>query len=162
MNLDYQRAGRVLPFPFHFLNNNHAMNVRPKNYSWTEFYDGLIDVTRYSFSWRAIARRVPATPTAIPKWMNFVRAVSSEGFGRIRYHTTIRKLLDTDASVRDYIEGESDTLPEFYRSRIRRELGPMYPYLPAGAILHDQNAYLQTVKEEPALAPVLLRARRVG
>jgi hypothetical protein len=162
MNLDYQRAGRVLPFPFHFLNNNHAMNVRPKNYSWTEFYDGLIDVTRYSFSWRAIARRVPATPTMIPKWMNFVRAVSSEGFGRIRYHTTIRKLLDTDASVRDYLEGETTTLPEFYRSRIRRELGPMYQHLPAGAILHDQNAYLQTVKEEPALAPVPLRARRVG
>jgi hypothetical protein len=162
MNLDYQRAGRVLPFPFHFLNNNHAMNVRPKNYSWTEFYDGLIDVTRYSFSWRAIARRVPATPTAIPKWMNFVRAVSSEGFGRIRYHTMIRKLLDTDASVRDYLEGESGTLPEFYRARIRRELGPMYQHLPAGAILHDQNAYLQTVKEEPALAPVPLRARRAG
>jgi hypothetical protein len=162
MNLDYQRAGRDLPFPFHFLNNNHAMNVRPKNYSWTEFYDGLIDVTRYSFSWRAIARRVPATPTMIPKWMNLVRAVSSEGFGRIRYHTTIRKLLDTDASVRDYLEGETTTLPEFYRSRIRRELGPMYQHLPAGAILHDQNAYLQTVKEEPALAPVPLRARRVG
>jgi hypothetical protein len=162
VNLDYQRAGRVLPFPFHFLNNNHAMNVRPKNYSWTEFYDGLIDVTRYSFSWRAIARRVPATPTMIPKWMNLVRAVSSEGFGRIRYHTTIRKLLDTDASVRDYLEGETTTLPEFYRSRIRRELGPMYQHLPAGAILHDQNAYLQTVKEEPALAPVPLRARRVG
>jgi hypothetical protein len=162
MNLDYQRAGRVLPFPFHFLNNNHAMNVRPKNYSWTQFYDGLIDVTRYSFSWRAIARRVPATPTMIPKWMNLVRAVSSEGFGRIRYHTMIRKLLDTDASVRDYLEGETDTLPEFYRSRIRRELGPMFQHLPAGAILHDQNAYLQTVKEEPALAPVRLRARRVG
>ncbi|MEO8030039.1 MAG: radical SAM protein, partial [Gemmatimonadota bacterium] len=30
MNLDYQRAGRVMAFPFHFLNNNHAMNVRPK------------------------------------------------------------------------------------------------------------------------------------
>jgi len=73
----------VLPFPFHFLNNNHAMNVRPKNYSWAEFYDGLIDVTRYSFSWKAIARRVPATSTAIPKWMNVVRAVSSEGWGRI-------------------------------------------------------------------------------
>jgi hypothetical protein len=162
MNLDYQRAGRVLPFPFHFLNNNHAMNVRPKNYSWTEFYDGLIDVTSYSFSWRAIARRVPATPTMIPKWMNFVRAVSSEGFGRIRYHTMIRKLLDTDASVRDYLEGETTILPEFYRSRIRRELGPMYQHLPAGAMLHDQNAYLQTVHEEPALAPVPLRVRRVG
>jgi hypothetical protein len=28
LNLDYQRANRVLPFPFHFLNNNQAMNVR--------------------------------------------------------------------------------------------------------------------------------------
>ena len=60
MNLDYQRAGRVLPFPFPFLNNNHAMNVRPKNYSWPEFYDRLVDLTRYSFSWRAIAPAAPA------------------------------------------------------------------------------------------------------
>jgi hypothetical protein len=37
LNLEYQRAGRVLPFPFHFLNNNHAMNVRPKNYNWPDF-----------------------------------------------------------------------------------------------------------------------------
>ena len=162
MNLDYQRAGRVLPFPFHFLNNNHAMNVRPKNYNWTEFYDGLIDVTSYSFSWRAIARRVPATPTAIPKWMNFVRAVSSEGFGRVRYHTTIRKLLDTDAAMLPYLNGESDVLPEFYGERIRRELGPMYEHLPEGALYHDQNAYLQTGTEEPELVPVPLRSRRAG
>ena len=152
----------MLPFPFHFLNNNHAMNVRPKNYNWTEFYDGLIDVTSYSFSWRAIARRVPATPTAIPKWMNFVRAVSSEGFGRVRYHTTIRKLLDTDAAMLPYLNGESDVLPEFYGERIRRELGPMYEHLPEGALYHDQNAYLQTVTEEPELVPVPLRSRRAG
>jgi hypothetical protein len=162
VNLDYQRAGRVLPFPFHFLNNNHAMNVRPKHYSWPEFYDGLIDVTSYSFSWRAIARRVPATQLAIPKWMNFVRAVSSEGFGRVKYHTTIRKLLVTDRSVRDYMEGETTVLPAFYASRIRSELGPMYEHLPEGAIQHDPNAYLATVVEEPALVPVPLRSRRVG
>ena len=162
MNLEYQRAGRVLPFPFHFLNNNHAMNVRPKNYSWTEFYDGLIDVTSYSFSWRAIARRVPATPTMIPKWMNFVRAVSSEGFGRIQYHTTIRKLLDTDPSVRAYLDGETEKLPEFYRQRIRKELGPMHDYLPPGALQHDQNAYLQTVTEEPDLVPMALRPQHVS
>ena len=162
MNLDYQRAGRVLPFPFHFLNNNHAMNVRPKNYSWPEFYDGLVDVTKYSFSWRAIARRIPATPTAIPKWMNLVRAMSSEGWGRINYHTTIRRLLDTDASVRAYLEGQTTVLPEFYLNRIRQELGPMYEYLPEGAIYHDPNAYLETVTEEPDLAPVPLRNRRAG
>ena len=156
MNLEYQRAGRVLPFPFHFRNNNHAMNVRPKNYSWPEFYDHLVDVTRYSFSWKAIARRIPATQTAIPKWMNVVRAVSSEGFGRIRYHQTIRRLLDTDRSVRDYFEGESDTLPEFYAARIRKELGPLYEFLPEGALYHDPNAYLHATTEPALNAPVQL------
>ncbi len=163
MNLDYQRAGRVLPFPFHFLNNNHAMNVRPKHYGWREFYDGLIDVTSYSFSWRAIARRVPATPTAIPKWMNLVRAMSSEGWGRINYHTTIRRLLDTDPSVLAYLDGESTVLPEFYHDRIRKELGPMYEHLPAGAVYHDPNAYLGSVETEPELATVVpIRGRRAG
>jgi hypothetical protein len=156
MNLEYQRAGRVLPFPFHFLNNNHAMNVRPKNYSWTEFYDHLVDVTRYSFSWKAIARRIPATATAIPKWMNVVRAVSSEGFGRIRYHTMIRRLLDTDVSVRSYLEGETDRLPEFYAARIRKELGPLYGFLPEGALYHDPNAYLHATTEPALNAPVQL------
>jgi hypothetical protein len=160
MNLDYQRAGRVLPFPFHFLNNNHAMNVRPKHYTWPEFYDGLIDVTSYSFSWRAIARRVPATATVIPKWMNVVRAMSSEGWGRIRYHTTIRELLDTDRSVRAYFEGETATLPAFYLNRIRQELGPMFEHLPVGALSHDPNAYLASTADEPE--PVALRSRRAG
>jgi hypothetical protein len=156
MNLEYQRAGRVLPFPFHFLNNNHAMNVRPKNYSWPEFYDGLVDVTSYSFSWKAIARRIPATATAIPKWMNVVRAVSSEGFGRIRYHKMIRGLLDTDRSLRDYFEGETDALPTFYVDRIKRELGPAYQFLPEGALYHDPNAYLHATTEPSLGAKVQL------
>ena len=163
MNLEYQRAGRVLPFPFHFLNNNHAMNVRPKNYRWTEFYDHLIDVTSYSFSWRAIARRIPATRTIIPKWMNVVRATSSEGFGRIRYHTTIRRLLDTDRSVRAFMDGESEELPEFYAARIRRELGPAYQFLPEGALEHDPNAYLHaTATEARVSAPRPGRDRLAG
>ena len=80
-----------LPFPFHFLNNNHAMNVKPKNYAWPEFYDGLIDLTKYSFSWQRDRQAHSARPPRqIPKWMNVVRAVSSEGWGRIKYHTMIR------------------------------------------------------------------------
>ncbi len=142
-NLAYQRAGRVLPFPFHFLNNCHAMNVRPKHYGWTEFYDHLIALARYSFSPRAIARRVPATRTVIPKWLNVLRATSSEGWGRIRYQQTVRRLLDTDRSVRAFMEGESDVLPEFYAARIRRELGPAYHFLPPGALEHDPNAFLR-------------------
>jgi hypothetical protein len=152
-NLEYQRAGRVLAFPFHFLNNNHAMNVKPKHYGWREFYDGLIDVSRYSFSWRAIGRRIPATGTVIPKWMNVVRAVSSEGFGRIRYHTMIRGRLDTDRELRAFFEGETTTLPAFYRDRIQQDLGALWSYLPPGALMHDANAYLKN-----SAAPVRLAA----
>ncbi len=161
MNLDYQRAGRVLPFPFHFLNNNHAMNVKPLNYTWPEFYDGLVDVTRYSFSWRAIARRIPATPTMIPKWMNVVRAVSSEGFGRIKYHTMMRSLLDTDRDVRAFHEGETTEIPAFYVNRIKKELGPLYEWLPEGALMHDPNAYLKSSTEANPLVALRAQPARV-
>jgi hypothetical protein len=54
----------------------------------------------------------------------------------------IRGLLDSDRSMRAFFDGESEVLPEFYAARIRRELGPLYQYLPAGALMHDPNAYL--------------------
>jgi hypothetical protein len=153
LNLEYQRAGRVVPFPFTFLNNNHAMNVRPKNYTWQAFYDRLVDLSQYSFSWRAIRRRLGATEGMIPKWMNVVRAMSSEGWGRIEYHTKIRRLLDEDASVRGFMEGETDRLPAFYARRIEHDLGDLYPHLPAGSMMHDPNAYLKsTIAETVTIA----------
>jgi hypothetical protein len=86
--------------------------------------------------------------------MNVVRAVSSEGFGRIRYHKTVRRLLDTDRSVRAYFEGESRVLPQFYIDRVKNDLGSFWPYLPAGALEHDEHAYMgkQTVDMVPITA----------
>ncbi len=162
INLDYQRAGRVLPFPFHFLNNNHAMNIRPLGYQWPEFYSYLVDVTRYSFTWKMIGRRFAATPAAIPRWMNFVRAVSSEGFGRIKYHTMLRGLLDTDREVRAFMEGETTELPAFYHGRIRRDLGALYEWLPEGAIMHDPLAYLKSTETPVPASPVALSRARDG
>jgi hypothetical protein len=154
LNLEYQRAGRILPFPFHFLNNNHAMNVRPANYAWPEFYDNLVSLSRYSFSGRAIRRRFGATRGAIPRWMNVVRAMSSEGWGRIEYHTRIRGLLDTDREVRAFVEGETDRLPAFYADRLRRDLGEMYDFLPPGGDRHDPMAYLRSVEDELPLTQI--------
>ena len=151
LNLDYQRAGRVLPFPFHFLNNNHAMNVRPKNYAWPEFYDQVIGLTDYTFSWRAIANRFRATRTTIPRWMNVVRAISSEGFGRLAYYKEVRRRLDTDRPFRRYFEQETNDLPQFFVERVRRDLGPLYQWLPVGALNHDSLAYLAA--EEAAGVP---------
>lgn len=144
LNLDYQRDQRVIPFPFHFLNNNHAMNVRPKNYAWPEFYDHVVDLTRYTFSWRAIGRRYQAIDAAIPRWMNVVRAISSEGFGRIKYHTAMRHRLSHDLPLRRFFEQETTDIPQFYIDRMQQDLGPLWHWLPQGALQHDPNAYLKS------------------
>jgi hypothetical protein len=147
LNLEYQEEGRLLGFPFHFLNNNHAMNLKPKNYEWIEFYDHVIDLTKYSFSKRAIWRRLKANRGGIPRIMNVVRAISSEGKGRIEYYTMIRDRLKTDSKFRDYFEGESTELPQFYGDRVRKDLGPLWEFLPEGALEHNPYEYLDSVKQ---------------
>jgi len=146
LNLDYQREHRVLPFPFHFLNNHLAMNVKPRNYGWVDFYDKVIDLTEYTFSPRAIYRRFKSTSNSTSRWMNVMRAVSSEGYGRIRFFRQVRELLVKDRGFRKYFEGESQVLPAFYTNIIRRDLGSWWAWLPEGAIQHNPNAYLQKTK----------------
>jgi hypothetical protein len=143
VNLTLQKDGRVRPFPFHMLDNNHAMNVQPKNYSWPEFYDRLVDLTEYSFSWKSIGRRLAAQGPGRAGGMNVIRGMSSEGWGRLKYHSMIRGLLDTDRSVRAFADGDTTEIPAFYRDRIRRKLGPFWELLPAGGLDHDPNAYLR-------------------
>lgn len=150
LNLRYQEAGRIVPFPFHFLNNNGAMNIVPKNYSWPSFYRHVIDLTRYSFSTRSILRRAHATPMLVPKWLNAIRALSSEGQGRIRYYSEILRRLEGDREFRRFFEQETATVPQFYIERMRQDLGPMWHWLPDGALQHDPNAFLRSTNEENA------------
>jgi hypothetical protein len=150
LNLDYQREGRVLPFPFHFLDNNRAMNVKPKNYAWPEFYRHVIGLGQHTFSARAVLRRLGANRMAVPKWMNVVRAISSEGLGRIRYNTRVHRQLVTDPAFRAYFERETDALPPFYEAQARRDLGALWQWLPAGALHHDAYAYLRASEARPA------------
>lgn len=156
LNLEYQRSNRVLPFPFHFLNNNHAMNVRPKHYVWPEFYDRVVDVSKHSFSRHAIINRYRVIRDTIPRWLNVVRAVSSEGFGRIKYFNEVRQRLDTDKQFRSYFEGETIELPQFYVDRVRRDLGTLWEWLPEGGLHHDPNAYLKS-EDLPLQTPTTVR-----
>jgi len=142
INLDYQKEDRVLPFPFHFLNNHLAMNVKPKNYGWVEFYDLIIDITEYTFSKKTIFKRAKANKSFITKSLNFVRSISSEGYGRIRFYKKIQHMLKHDKATRDYFEGDSQILPKFYGDIIKNDLGYMFKWLPEGAIYHDHLAYL--------------------
>ncbi len=147
LNLEYQRQNRVIPFPFHFLNNNSAMNLKPANYTWPGFYEHVIDLTKYTFSHRAIYRRIIATNAFIPKWLNVVRAVSSEGFGRIRKYGIIRRKLEADSEFRSFFEQATDVIPQFYADQVKSDLGSMWRWLPQGALVHDPNAYLNSEPE---------------
>lgn len=142
INLQYQEENRVIPFPFHFLNNHLAMNVKPKNYDWIEFYDLIIDITAYTFSPKAIYNRVIANKGLTTKALNVVRAISQEGYGRIKFFKKIRQNLINDKVFQDYFAGNSKELPPFYLNIIKKELGYMYKWLPEGSIAHDHHAYL--------------------
>lgn len=152
LNLEFQRANRVLGFPLHFLDNSSAMNVKPKNYSYPEFYKYFIDLLQHSFSKKAIARRFRANKFSIPGWMNVVRAISSEGQGRVKFFTDILQRLETDRQFRDYFEQETDEIPQYYIYKIKEDLGALWEWLPEEAIYHDYNAYLNSTKEQVLIA----------
>ncbi len=150
LNLEYQRNNRVLSVPFHFLNNQHATNVVPNQYSWLELYDNYIDLSKYSLSGRVARRRFMANKVAIVRWMNLLRAMSA-GPEVINHHIKIRNLLKTDKQFRSFYEQETTELPSFYTDWIRKDLGPLWEWLPPGAMHHDPLAYLKSTLEKPTV-----------
>ena len=155
LNLQYQREHRVLPFPFHFLNNHLAMNIKPRNYEWVDFYDKVIDLTEYTFSPKALYRRFRSTSNYTSRWMNLMRAISSEGYGRLRFFRRVRENLINDQTFRQYFEGESQELPEFYTHIVKKDLGLWWQWLPQGAMQHDSNAYLNKTVNVKAAQPMV-------
>ncbi len=148
LNLEYQRANRVVGVPFHFLDLVQSMNVRPLNYSWPEFYDRLVDVFAYTFSRRAVGRRFMANRHWTSRIEQAFRAVSAEWRNRIAYHRKMRGWLD-EPEVRGFFEGETTVIPTRFVDSIRSHLGPMWDLLPEGALYHDPNAYLNSGTEHP-------------
>lgn len=124
------------------------MNVKPKNYDWETFYDHIIDITSYTFSYKSIYKRVMTNSRTVTKGLNFVRAISHEGTGRIKFFKQVRENLRTDPSFRAYFEGEHDQLPDFYLNIIKKDLGYMWKWLPEGAVNHDHLAYLHKQERE--------------
>lgn len=157
LNLDYQRADRVIPVPFHFLDLVQCMNVRPRNYGWTEFYDHVCDTFDYSFSTRALTRRFMKNRRAphIALEQAF-RGLSSERSNRLGYHKKMRRWLEKDVEVRSFFEGETRQVPRVLSDQIRQHLGWLWEYLPEGALKHDPNAYLESGATHPL--PVLATA----
>jgi hypothetical protein len=142
-NLTYQRNGRVLPVPFHFLDLLQAMNVKPKHYGWTEFYDQICSVFAHAFSARAIARRFLVTRTHSVRLEQLFRAVSAERSNRLRYHRAMRRWLD-EPQMRAFFEGDSREIPERFTRVVQSHLGPLWHWLPPGALEHDPDAFVKS------------------
>lgn len=155
LNLELQRGGRVIPLPFHFL-DSHWMNVRPRHYSWPEFYHLAGDLARSAQSWPRIYRRFRASRGFVPRSLSLARALSS---GRVRRLAQVEHLLQTDGMFRRFFECESTQLPAYLEHRIRRDLGPLWEMLPPGALMHDANAYANAHAKAPAVIPRSVPAR---
>lgn len=147
LNLEYQNADRVIGAPFHFLNNSGFMNVRPKNYEWPDFYKKLIRIHETSFSKKAIFRRFNANRGPFTKAMNVLRAISGEGWVKIKYYKNFLDKVENDKPFRDFLEQETTEIPSFFTDRIRSTLGPLSEWLPDEAIAHDPYAYQKSEKE---------------
>ncbi|MFH0976295.1 MAG: radical SAM protein [Spirochaetota bacterium] len=148
MNLQYQKDGRMIGFPFHFLNNNGVMNVKPKNYEWRDFYGKLIGLYQHAFSHSLILRRLKSNRGWIPRAMNLLRAISLEGWGKIEYYKRLVRLLNEDVQVRHFFEQKTIKIPLYFEEIIRATLGPLAQWLPQKAMYHDPYAYLKSEEEE--------------
>ncbi len=151
LNIEYQKAGRIIPFPFHFLNTQSVMNIRPANYSWPQFFQHLVDLNLYTFSKPAIYKRYKFIKSGMWRWMNVLRGATAQGIGRAQFYGSLIERLETDRSFRAFYEQETTEIPKYYLDQIRRDLGPLWDWLPEGALYHDPNAYL---KEEQGLVHV--------
>jgi hypothetical protein len=129
LNSQYQAEGRVIDIPFPFLDGNSGLNVRPKHYSFVEFYDRMIDLAAYSCSPRRIWRRFQANKHPLPRWMNLLRAFFSVKGGGGNY-SEIRHRLSSDHEFQAFYSGESMRPPAYYQKKIQASLGPFYHHLP--------------------------------
>lgn len=135
LNRQYQSERRVLDVPFLFLDGYSGLNIVMKNYSQAELFDHLIDLMKYTLSPSMIWRRFQANTYPLGKWMNLMRAVSSDksagnGAGMLDYYREVRKRLTTDADFQRFFAGETSAPPAFYLNEIRNSLGPFYEHLP--------------------------------
>jgi hypothetical protein len=153
-NLQYQNEGRVLNVPFHFLNQLSAMNVRPKNYSWSEMYSHICDVYAYAYSPKALTKRFfghigAAGPhRRLTRFEMLLRGSTSERKDKYGYFRMMKMKVE-EPSFRKYLDGETNEVPAWYTETVLNDLQHFREWLPEGALYHDPNNYERTMAYQP-------------
>jgi hypothetical protein len=76
-----------------------------------------------------IWRRFRANRSPLARWMNLIRALSSQKSGPRKYIET-RNRLSTDRAFRAFYSGDSSKPPSCYLNQVKASLGPFYDHLP--------------------------------
>ena len=129
-NINYELEKRIIPFPFHFMRSVHTLNIVPRNYTWEEFYLHFIDLLRYSFSARSMYRRFNANKMTAPRWITLLLSLTIGGAGKIRSLSSILKNLQEEPEFQSFVKRESDKVPKFMIETVRKDLGPLWEWLP--------------------------------
>jgi hypothetical protein len=146
-NTRYETEDRIIPFPFHLMRSVHTLNVIPKNYTWEAFYTHFIDLLKYSFSANAMHRRFKANRMAGPRWVTLLLSLTIGGYGKRRFLSKMLSDLRKEPEFQSFIKKETSRVPAFMIENIKKELGPMWHWLPDKTLSYNTNVLSKPVNE---------------
>ena len=138
-NFRYENENRIIPFPFHMLRTVHTLNVIPENYTWEAFNMHMIDLLKYSFSPRAIYRRFTAIHYNTSRWITLFMSLTVGGTGKIRFLSDMVKHIRKDPDFQAFLNKESPQVPQFMREKVKKDLGPLWYWLPDKSLSYNPN-----------------------
>lgn len=116
------KAGRILKeVPFAFYYNPYLVTV-PEHYRPTTYYRHLIDICQEAVGGMMFVRRLlEKAPIAL----KFIHAIRHLGIGQdLKAFRQIHRKLRSNKAFQNFHEGGGGALPEFYRQRLKKRLGP--------------------------------------
>lgn len=136
-NQRYGNEERIIPFPFHFLKSVMTLNIKPKNYTWEEFYVYFIDLMEYTFSNKALYRRFNAINKSASTLILLFLSVFEERRERIKYLSSLVQKIHKYPDFDSFINMASPEIPAFMTEIVKRDLGPLWQWLPDKSFSYD-------------------------
>jgi hypothetical protein len=137
-NLRFIAEDRLIPYPFHFLNIASTLNITLKNYKWEEFFNHFIDLLKYNFSNKVLYDRFKALDVTVPMLILLFMSLS-EGRGRVGDLSYMVKDLRRYQDFDSFVKKESAIVPAFMIEKVKKDLGPLWDWLPDKSLSYDVN-----------------------
>jgi hypothetical protein len=84
-------------------------------------------------------RRFNANKMTAPKWITLLLSLTIGGSGKIRSLSSMMKNLRRETEFQSFVKNETNCVPEFMIEAIKRDLGPMWHWLPNKSLSYDSK-----------------------